>query len=93
MKAYLIFIEGMNAPTRIHATRGDAEKEGNRLAKNYPGKEILVLKVQKRLKANIDGLIINLGSHVPEKPYLTTKHLVEGKELYSRPILKLKTKN
>lgn len=81
MKGYLIFVEGGHTPVRVQTNKGAAENEGIRLAKLNPDKEVMVLLVQKRIKADTKGKIANLGSHMPPPEHLTTKDLIEGKTL------------
>jgi hypothetical protein len=77
MKPYLIFIDGGNAPQVIHASEGSALKEANRLAKNFPDKEIMILQVLKRLKST-NGVVESIGSHIPP---MTASDLIPRKTM------------
>jgi hypothetical protein len=77
MKAHLIFIDGGNIPQVVHATHEAAMAEATRLAKKFPEKEIMLLRVAKRLKFE-NGELVSLGSHVPPVT-ITTNQLVRTK--------------
>ena len=75
MKGYLIFVEGSNAPTRVHAGVREALAESHRLALKFPDKEVMLLHLTKRLKA-VDNKVESIGSHLPEIAILTTQDMV-----------------
>lgn len=50
---YMVSVEGQAAPKQIHYGFLAAESEAKRLSKLNPGKEVIILSVTKKLKAEV----------------------------------------
>lgn len=87
MKGFLIFIEGESAPTVVHDSDEKAMREAHRLARRFPEKQVMLLRMVKRLRGNEDG-VKSLGSHMP---LTKVDQLVPNPK--RRPILKLNRKD
>lgn len=67
MKGYMIFIEGKDAPTMVHATHKSATHEMYRLAKLTPDCEITLFRIERRITHKQDAAAAeSLGSHMPD---------------------------
>lgn len=67
-KGFMIFIEGGRGPRLVHDTFFAAEQVAKKHAKEFPGKEVILLQIHKRIKST-DGVTINkLEAHLPPKP-------------------------
>ncbi len=88
-KGYVLFVEGMEAPAKVHRTINSAWHEMHRLAALNPGKEVMLLQLHKRimLKAG-EEQAVSIGSHLPTDGRL----LVDKSEMVRRSGLKAVTK-
>jgi hypothetical protein len=75
-KGYMIFIEGGHEPKMVHDTFFAAEQVAKKHAREFPGKEVILLQIHKRIKSTDGKTIDKLEAHLPPKPpSQKTKHL------------------
>ena len=80
-KGYMIFVEGGHDPRMVHDTFFAAEQVAKKHAKEFPGKEVLLLQIHKRIKST-DGLTIDkMEAHLPPKGPTTKTKPKSGRTL------------
>ena len=85
-KGFMIFVEGMDAPKKVHTAQNSAWHEMQRLAELNPEKEIIIFQVYKRMKwSPEDKRAMSIGSHIPEG---IEGRMVDKSELIRRKDLK-----
>lgn len=83
-RGWMIFVEGQNAPQKVHRTQASAWHEMHRLATQFPGKEVMLFILNKRIKLEPgEEQAISCGSHLPEndKILVDKSELVRKKDL------------
>jgi hypothetical protein len=68
MKPYMIFVEGGHEPRMVHEGFKEAEIVARRHAREFPGKEVILLQIHKRFKSPDGKEAFKLETHMPPKP-------------------------
>jgi hypothetical protein len=77
-KGYMIFVEGGHEPRLVHDDFKAAEIVARKHAREFPGKEVMLLQISKRFKS-LDGKeAFKLETHLPPKPEGSTKKRTLG---------------
>lgn len=88
-KGYMLFVEGMEPPKKVHRSIQSAWREMHRLASLNPGKEVMLLHLYKRINLMPgEEQAESIGSHLPPD----TRGLVDKSELIRRAALKVAEK-
>lgn len=85
-KGYIVYVDGKKKPAVVHKSLIGAYNELERLARKHPGKEVWLLRMQKRIKADsFTGRIESCGSHTPPNglPTCHIQDLITGEKLDS----------
>lgn len=87
-KGYMIFVEGMNAPTYVHEDHAEAVRQMHALALRFRGKEVLMLQINKRVvhpeKVRPNEAPVKLQTHIPPKDAENPKRRLGLKDLVYR---------
>src|SRR4051794_32370405 len=65
-KGYMVFVEGTKPPAKVHRDYIAALVEAKRLARKYPGNEVMLYQLHKRLLSENGEKPKSIGSHFPE---------------------------
>lgn len=65
-KGWMIFVDGLDNPQKVHRTQNSAWREMHRLAMLNPGKDVLLLQLNRRFRF-VEGTegAESVGSHLP----------------------------
>jgi hypothetical protein len=84
-KGFMIFVEGALPPKKVHRDINSAWHEMHRLAKLAPGKEVMLLNLNRRFVFTEGAEAAeSIGAHLPED----SRGMVDKSELVRRKDLK-----
>jgi len=66
-KGYMIFVEGGHEPKLVHNDFGAAEIVARKHAREFPGKEVVLLQIHKRFRSDDGKEAFKLPAHLPPR--------------------------
>lgn len=69
----MIFVEGGHEPKMVHDDFLCAQQVAKKHAREFPGKEVLLLQIHKRIKSTDGKTIDKLETHLPPAPPKTKR--------------------